>query len=88
MEQSDQLLSAILDIGEAMLEAGGEVSRVEKTLTLLCTANILIGLTNTFSSSNSRLAWLNLLCAALLAYGLGRIHGMRDGLEAERTLHE
>ena len=38
MEQSDQLLAAILDIGEAMLEAGGEVSRVEKTLTLLCRA--------------------------------------------------
>lgn len=38
MEQSDQLLAGILDIGEAMLEAGGEVSRVEKTLSLLCQA--------------------------------------------------
>lgn len=66
----------------------GHLNKISKTLTLLCTANILIGLTNTFSSSNSRLAWLNLLCAALLAYGLGRIHGMRDGLEAERALHE
>ena len=32
--------------------------------------------------------WLNLLCAALVAYGIGRIHGMRDGLEKDRALHE
>lgn len=66
----------------------GHLNKISKTLTLLCTANILIGLTNTFSSSNSHLGWLNLLCAALLAYGLGRIHGMRDGLKNERSLHE
>lgn len=37
MEQSD-LLSAILDIGQSMLEAGAEVSRVETTIQLLCRA--------------------------------------------------
>lgn len=44
--------------------------------------------TKTLSEDNAPLAWLNLLCATLLAYGLGRIHGMRDGLENERALHE
>ena len=32
--------------------------------------------------------WLNLLCATLLAYGLGRIRGKQDTLEEERALHE
>ena len=38
MEQTDQLMSAILDIGEAMLEASGEVSRVETSIQLLAQA--------------------------------------------------
>jgi hypothetical protein len=32
--------------------------------------------------------WLNLLCAAMLSYALGRIHGMKVALEKERSLHE
>ena len=32
--------------------------------------------------------WLNLLCAAMLSYALGRIHGMKAALEKERSLHE
>ena len=31
---------------------------------------------------------LNLLCAAMLSYALGRIHGMKVALEKERSLHE
>ena len=31
---------------------------------------------------------INLLCAALLSYGLGRIHGKKESLESERLLHE
>lgn len=31
---------------------------------------------------------VNLLCSVLLAYGLGRIHGMNASLEEERALHE
>lgn len=64
------------------------LDKISRMLFLLCMANICIGLANTFSSSNSHLAWINLLCAALLSYGLGRIHGMRDGLKNERSLHE
>lgn len=64
------------------------LDKISKMLFLLCMANIVIGLTNCTGASSSHLGWLNLLCAALLAYGLGRIHGMRDGLKNERALHE
>jgi hypothetical protein len=36
----------------------------------------------------TRLGWINLLCATLLMYGLGRIHGKKEALEKERALHE
>ena len=48
--------------------------------------NLAIGLMNTFSPS--RLGWLNLLCATLLMYALGRIHGKKEALKRERLLHE
>lgn len=64
------------------------LNKISKMLFLLCMANIVIGITGCTGTVSSRMGWLNLLCAALLAYGLGRIHGMRDGLEKDRTLHE
>ena len=64
------------------------LDKIGKTLFLLCMANIVIGLANCTGATSSRLGWLNLLCATLLAYGLGRIHGMRDGLKHDRALHE
>ena len=66
----------------------GHLNKIGKMLFLLCMANIVIGITSCTGAVSSRLGWLNLLCAALLSYGLGRIHGMRDGLKNERTLHE
>ena len=38
--------------------------------------------------SPARLGWINLLCATLLMYALGRIHGKKEALEKERALHE
>ena len=64
------------------------LDKIGKTLFLLCMANIVIGLANCTGATSSRLGWLNLLCATLLAYGLGRIRGKQDTLEEERTLHE
>ena len=32
--------------------------------------------------------WVNLICATLLMYALGRIHGKKEALERERMLHE
>mgnify|MGYP004595494347 CR=1 FL=1 len=64
------------------------LNQIGKMLFLLCMANIVIGITSCTGAISSRLGWLNLLCAALVAYGIGRIHGMRDGLEKDRSLHE
>ena len=57
------------------------LARIGKSLWLICLANLIIGVVNiidgqTFSIVN------------LLAYGLGRIHGMNASLEEERALHE
>ena len=34
------------------------------------------------------LTTMMMLCATLLMYGLGRIHGKKEALEKERMLHE
>ena len=62
------------------------LDKIGKSLLLIGMANLLIGLVNVFNPS--RLGWINLLCATLLMYGLGRIHGKKEALEKERQLHE
>ena len=62
------------------------LDKIGKMLAWIGGANLLIGLANTFSPA--RLGWINLLCSALLMYGLGRIHGKKEALEKERLLHE
>lgn len=62
------------------------LDRIGKQLSVICLANIVIGLTAI--SGGHDFAFVNLLCAALLAYGLGRIHGKKETLELERQLHE
>ncbi len=64
----------------------GQLDRIGKMLWLLCLANLLIGISNLMSGRT--ISILNLLCAAVLSYGLGRIHGKKESLEHERTLHE
>lgn len=44
-------------------------------------ANLVIGLLNPFG-------WINLLCATLLMYALGRIHGKKETLQNNRMLME
>lgn len=63
-----------------------QLDRISKQLFLICIANIVIGLTAI--SGGRSYAFVNLLCAALLAYGLGRIHGKKESLKLERQLHE
>ncbi len=63
-----------------------QLDRISKQLSLICLANIVIGLTAI--SGGHDYAFVNLLCASLLAYGLGRIHGKKETLELERQLHE
>ena len=62
------------------------LDKIGKVLTVVGGANLLIGLVNTFNPSS--VGWINLLCATLLMYGLGRIHGKKEALEKERFLHE
>ena len=62
------------------------LDKIGKMLAMIGGANLLIGVANTFSPS--RLGWVNLLCATLLMYGLGRIHGKKESLLRERQLHE
>ena len=62
------------------------LDRIGKMLSIIGGANLLIGIANTFSPA--RLGWINLLCATLLMYSLGRIHGKKEALEKERMLHE
>ena len=64
----------------------GHLDKICKVLTIVGGANLAIGLMNSFSPS--RLGWINLLCATLLMYALGRIHGKKEALEKERLLHE
>ena len=50
-------------------------------------ANLLIGLANSINPY-ATLGWVNLLCATLLMYALGRIEGKKEALEKDRLLME
>ncbi len=63
------------------------LDKVGKSLAAVGAFNLLIGMVNTLNPRVG-IGWVNLLCATLLMYGLGRIHGKKDGLEKERFLRE
>ena len=65
----------------------GHLDRIGKMLTAVGGANLIIGVVNSLNPE-IRLGWINILCATLLMYGLGRIHGKKEALERERELHE
>ena len=62
------------------------LNRIGRVLTIFGGLNLLIGLMNTFGYSH--IGWVNLLCATLLMYALGRIHGKKEALERERRFRE
>ena len=62
------------------------LNKIGNVLSIIGGANLLIGIMNTFNPSH--VGWINLLCATLLMYALGRIHGKKEALEKERMLHE
>ena len=64
----------------------GHLDKIGRVLTIIGGANLAVGLLNIFGPS--RLGWVNLVCATLLMYALGRIHGKKEALEKERLLHE
>ena len=62
------------------------LDRIGKMLFWIGLGNLLIGIGNSIGPSH--LGWINLLCATLLMYALGRIQGRKDELQKERMLHE
>ena len=62
------------------------LDKIGRVLSAIGGANLLIGLMNSFSPA--RIGWINLVCATLLMYALGRIHGKKEALEKERLLRE
>lgn len=66
------------------------LAHLKKISTLLSAvggANLAIGLANSVNPVVN-MGWINLLCATLLMYGLGRIHGKMEHLKRERELRE
>lgn len=62
------------------------LDKIGRMLALLGLANLLIGITNSMNASSW--GWINLVCASLLTYALGRIHGKKETLEEKRRLME
>ena len=62
------------------------LQKIGNMLLLIGIANLLVG----FAVSNAviNMGWLNLLCATLLMYALGRIHGKKEALVQARALRE
>lgn len=63
------------------------LGRIAGVLKVVGIANIVIGLANSFQPRPT-LGWINLLCAALVMYCCGRIHGKLDAMEKERRIME
>ena len=63
------------------------LDRIGKMLLAITLLNLGIGLSNMFNPV-APLGWINLLCATLLTYCLGRIHGKKEALEKNRLLQE
>ena len=64
----------------------GHLNKIGRILAIIGFGNLLIGVANSISAAH--IGWVNLLCATLLMYALGRIHGKKEALERERLLHE
>ncbi len=62
------------------------LNRIGKMLAGVGAANLIIGIVNSFNYI--QIGWVNLLCATLLMYGLGRIHGKKEALVKMRIIQE
>lgn len=63
------------------------LKRISGTLRVVGIANLVIGLANSMNPVVN-MGWINLLCATLLMYALGRIEGKEEALERDRLLME
>ncbi len=62
------------------------LERICRVLSVLGFANLAIGIAN--SVNGFRYGWINVACATLAMYALGRIQGKKEALERERLVHE
>lgn len=69
---------------DSKLEHLGSISRF---LMIAGGVNLYLGVMNSLGQA-SRIAWINLVAACFLMYGLGRIHGKAEELKKQRLLHE
>jgi hypothetical protein len=65
----------------------GHLDRIGRMMKGAGIANLVIGLGNSLNPVLD-IGWINLVCATLLMYGVGRIDGRREALERERLLRE
>ena len=63
------------------------LDRICQTLKIVGIANLVIGLANSLNPV-ADFGWVNLLCATLLMYALGRIEGKKEAMEQDRLLIE
>ena len=63
------------------------LDRICQTLKIVGIANLVIGLANSLNPVVD-FGWVNLLCATLLMYALGRIEGKKEAMEQDRLLIE
>ncbi len=63
------------------------LNRIGGMLTVVGVLNLGVGIANSFNPYVP-IGWVNLLCASLLTYCLGRIHEKKDALEQNRLLIE
>lgn len=62
------------------------LNQIGRVIAMIGGFNLVIGFVNSINVTHA--GWINLLCASLLMYGLGRIHGMKEALEKDRLLQE
>lgn len=62
------------------------LDRISRFVVTVCVLNLVAGTVNSFNGLS--IGALNLLCATLLTYALGRIHEKRAVLGRDRQLHE
>lgn len=63
------------------------LDKISRLMLGVAVLNLVIGVINCFNPSVN-LGWINLVCASLVTYGLGRIHGKKEALERERCFRE
>ena len=62
------------------------LDRISRLLLVIGLLNLGIGILN--SVNGTRFGWINLICATLLMYGLGRIHGKKESLQQDKLIRE